>query len=183
MKAVFIVPVAVLSALVLFYVQEASAIKCYVCQDCESSLESSHLQNCSKREEKCVKMLLGSGEVDRMCGDKNRCAGRGNGRSKRSIDEEIEDLLPKRRIVRQLLGGDSGGSSSSNKDKNKKNNKEKQKEEKKGAKDASEIHCCAEDGCNGVFGFPQHSFSLILLSLVFVTLSSSFHSSFQYFQV
>lgn len=42
-------------------------------------------------------MTLMSGDIDRMCADKNRCDGRPKGRSKRSIEEQIEDCLPKRR--------------------------------------------------------------------------------------
>ncbi len=45
-------------------------------------------------------MVLMSGETDRLCAEKNdkhKCTGRGNGRSKRSLEDEIDDCLPKRR--------------------------------------------------------------------------------------
>ncbi len=79
--------------------------------------------------------------------------------------------------VRQLLGGDGGGSSSSGSS-SKNKNKEKQKEEKKGDKEAVEIHCCGEDGCNGSIRLSSSTYSplVIIFSFLLPTLllSNSF---------
>lgn len=52
------------------------------------------------------KMVLMSGETDRLCAEKNdkhKCTGRGNGRSKRSLEDEIDDCLPKRRTGKKYV--------------------------------------------------------------------------------
>lgn len=55
--ATLVVPIAVFSTLVFFYIGETDAIKCYVCQDCAESYVSEHLQNCSRTVDKCIVSL------------------------------------------------------------------------------------------------------------------------------
>lgn len=77
------------------------------------------------------------------------------------------------------MGGDGGGSSSSSGG-SKKKDKEKQKEEKKGVKEAAEVYCCADDGCNGALGLPSLQWPIFLICLLVPAWFSHFSSSSQF---
>ncbi|XP_021948216.1 uncharacterized protein LOC110845959 [Folsomia candida] len=112
-----------------------AALDCYVCRDCETTFNASHVVTCSKSTARCVKIVNENGVIDRTCGDANKCGGRDGyqfpappptQRPRRAISHPDGRTRQKR----QLLGS-------------------KPTQKQQGFKELSSLHCCNENECNG----------------------------------
>jgi len=138
-----------------------SAIACYVCQDCETSFNASHVVQCPNST-RCMKILNQNGVADRTCDSASKCPGRislrfPTPRTRRSIDSKSptavssSSQVEESRIKRSLLGGSP-----------------LQKEQ--GFNEAASIYCCFENECNGS---PHNAPNLTLLLYSFIMLQVS----------